>query len=150
VADHLADPRTIGHRGERGRERSIDRHVRIAGPDLVHDRLDRRHEVERLDLQGQASPFGFGDRQQAVDDAHELVERLIELAQELAAFGLRHVAFRDDVGDPLRDRHRRPKLVGDVRQELGLGAGHAVELAGAQGERVLKLQLVEPGSSLSP
>ena len=56
-----------------------------------------------------------------VDDRHQLVERSLELFEELGPLHLGNRRVPKDVGDPLGDGDRRPQLVGDVRQEVGLG-----------------------------
>ena len=81
---------------------------------------DEGTEIHVGDLEREGAPFQFGDRDDLVDDLHQAVQRRLQLLDELLPLHRRDVRVPQDVGDPLRNRHRGPQLVGDVRQEVGL------------------------------
>ncbi len=80
-----------------------------------------------------------------VYEAHQLVERGLELPEELVALGLGDVRVAQHVRDPLRHRDRGPELVGDVGQEVTLGRRPLRHVALDAFQLVLKLADAQDG-----
>jgi hypothetical protein len=75
----------------------------------------------------------------SVSVPRSLLERGLELPEELVLLVLGDAAVLQDVGDPLGDRDGRAELVGDVREEVGLGRRERVQPLGHLPERRLEL-----------
>ena len=137
-----ADPTAVGDRHERVGDLGLDRRGRVAAPDVVDRVADQRPQVGGGQVERERPALELGERDDLVDDPHERIERVLQLLEELLALHLGHARVPQHVGDPLRDRHRRPELVGDVREEVGL-RGRALGHVLAQGLQLV-LEVAHP------